>query len=86
MLALAHRAPRATAKLTSPSPQALKALHLSHEAPAYVDPKDCDALLLGIAAHGGFVEVACRFDDPGMVAPDAVALGIRLPVKEPTAG
>jgi hypothetical protein len=28
--------------------QALKALHLSHEAPAYVDPKDCDALLLGL--------------------------------------
>jgi hypothetical protein len=44
----------------------------------------CDALLLGVAAHGGYVEVACRFDDPALVKPDAVALGIRLPVKEPT--
>jgi len=46
----------------------------------------CDALLLGVAAHGGYVEIACRFDDPGMVAQDAVALGIRLPVKEPATG
>jgi hypothetical protein len=41
----------------------------------------CDALLLGVAGHKGFVEIACRYEDPGM-APDAVALGIKLPVKD----
>lgn len=45
----------------------------------------CDAMLLGVANHGGYVEVACRYEDPGM-APDAVALGIRLPVKDLGAG
>ena len=41
----------------------------------------CDALLLGVAGHKGFVEIVCRYEDPGM-APDAVALGIKLPVKD----
>ena len=44
----------------------------------------CDCLLLGIAANGGFVEVAARFDDAGCAAPDAVALGIKLPVMDDT--
>jgi hypothetical protein len=46
----------------------------------------CDALLLGIASHGGFVELVCRYDDDGMMAaPDGVALGVKLPVKDPAA-
>jgi hypothetical protein len=40
-----------------------------------------DALLVGVAAGGGWLEVAGRFDDGGG-AQDAVALGMRLPVKE----
>jgi hypothetical protein len=42
----------------------------------------CDCVLLGVAAGRGFVEIAMRYDELGG-APDAVALGIRLPVKDP---
>ena len=42
----------------------------------------CDAVLLGVAAARGFVEVAMRYESAG-ATPDAVALGVKLPVKDP---
>jgi len=42
----------------------------------------CDCLLLGVAAGRGFVEVAARYDESCSAA-DNVALGIKLPVKDP---
>ena len=42
----------------------------------------CDCILLGVAAGRGFVEVAMRYEEASS-SPDAVALGIRLPVKDP---
>ena len=45
-----------------------------------------DALLLGVGAGRGCVEVAARYDDDGAAAvPDAVAVGMRLPVRDPEA-
>ena len=43
----------------------------------------CECVLLGVAAGRGFVEVAVRYEEELLSAPDAVALGIRLPVKDP---
>ena len=42
----------------------------------------CDCILLGVAAGRGFVEVAMRYEEASST-PDSVALGIRLPVKDP---
>ncbi len=43
----------------------------------------CDCVLLGVAAGRGYVEVAMRYDDTGAATQDAVAVGIKLPVKDP---
>ena len=61
--AAALRQPRRP--LTSPI-QALKALHLSHEAPAYVSATDCDALLLGLGLPlSKLVHLDVEFDERG---------------------
>jgi hypothetical protein len=65
--------------LTLPPPQAARDLLLA----LGFHVTRCDCVLLGVAAGRGYVEVAMRYDDTGAAALDAVAVGIKLPVKDP---